>query len=64
MQRSFANTNFTARLKFPAATVATTTTETSVLRVGVVAENLYVLPGKDDQEASANSISRISAKRQ
>jgi len=35
VQRSFANTNFSARLKFPAATVATTTTGTSVLRVGL-----------------------------
>lgn len=34
-QRSFANTNFSARLKFPAATVATTTTGMSVLRVGL-----------------------------
>jgi len=35
VQRSFANTNFSARLKFPAATVATTTSGTSVLRVGL-----------------------------
>jgi len=35
VQRSFANTNFSARLKFPAATVATTTMGTSVLRVGL-----------------------------
>lgn len=35
VQRSFANTNFSARLKFPAATVATTTPGMSVLRVGL-----------------------------
>jgi len=41
VKRSFANTHFSVRLKFPAATVATTTTEMSVLRE-VLQESLCI----------------------
>lgn len=48
VQSSFANTNFSARLKFPAAatTVATTTTRRRRRRCGRGRRNLYVLPSR------------------